>query len=200
VGVECRTGCRPVLNARPFGAWRVSRAARLTVHPLVTQLRFARHEFVRGLEGLSETDGGVRLMPMNSIRWMVGHLANQEHRYWVMLAQGKNLAPGLGDRVGTGRPSSTPLLEEMWQAWHTITDAADDYLDTLTTDGMSTLLLRNGRPARESAGTMLMRTIYHYWFHLGEAAAVRQLIGHTNLPEFVGSMSTATYRPEQAQG
>jgi hypothetical protein len=137
---------------------------------------------------------------MNSIRWMVGHLANQEHRYWVMLAQGKNLATGLGDRVGTGRPSSTPLLEEMWQAWHTITDAADDYLDTLTTDGMSTLLLRNGRPARESAGTMLMRTIYHYWFHLGEAAAVRQLIGHTNLPEFVGSMSTATYRPEQAQG
>ena len=47
---------------------------------------------------------------------------------------------------------------------------------------------------------MLMRTIYHYWFHTGEAAAVRQLLGHTGLPEFVGDMSAATYRPETDHG
>lgn len=40
---------------------------------------------------------------------------------------------------------------------------------------------------------MLLRTIYHYWFHTGEAAAVRQLLGHSSLPEFVGPMGAAKY-------
>jgi hypothetical protein len=60
-------------------------------HLLVTQLRLARSEFVRCLEGVSEEDAIRRLMPMNCISWMVGHLANQEHRYWVVLAQYKLL-------------------------------------------------------------------------------------------------------------
>lgn len=168
----------------------------MTPHPLVTQLRFARSEFVRGLDGVSEADGVVRRMPMNSIGWMVGHLANQEHRYWVMLAQGRELVPGLVDRVGTGRPASTPPLAEMWSVWRTVSAAADEYLDTLTVGRMGTFLLRGGQPLDESVGTMLMRVIYHYWFHTGEAAAVRQLLGHEDLPEFVGDMDAATYRPE----
>ena len=163
---------------------------------LVTQLRFARSEFVRGLDGVPEADGLVRLVPMNSLGWMVGHLANQEHRYWVVLAQGTELVPGLGDRVGTGRPASTPPLAEMWSTWRAVTAAADAYLDTLTVDALGTYLLRDGRPVKESVGTMLMRTTYHYWFHTGEAAAVRQLLGHRDLPEFVGDMLAATYRPE----
>jgi hypothetical protein len=31
---------------------------------------------------------------------------------------------------------------------------------------------------------------------LGEAHAIRQMLGHQNLPEFVGDMSQALYRPE----
>jgi hypothetical protein len=46
---------------------------------------------------------------------------------------------------------------------------------------------------------MLLRTTYHYWFHAGEVAAVRQLLGHGDLPEFVGDMTPATYRPEVDQ-
>jgi hypothetical protein len=37
---------------------------------------------------------------------------------------------------------------------------------------------------------------YHYWFHLGEAHAIRQMLGHPDLPQFVGDMSRAVYRPE----
>ncbi len=164
--------------------------------PLVTQLRFARSEFVRGLDGVSEAEGVVRVDPMNSLGWMVGHLANQEHRYWVVLAQARDLAPGLVERVGTGRPASLPPLAEMWSVWRTVTAAADEYLDTLTLDGLDSFLVRAGRPVKETVGTMLLRTTYHYWFHAGEAAAVRQLLGHRDLPEFVGDMSAATYRPE----
>lgn len=172
----------------------------MTLHPLVTQLHFARSEFVRGLDGVPEGDGVVRIQPMNSIGWMVGHLANQEHRYWVMLAQGRDLAPGLVDLVGTGGPASTPPLAEMRSVWRTVTAAADEYLDTLTVARAGSFLLRDGRPVKESVGTLLLRNVYHYWFHAGEAAAVCQLLGHRDLPEFVGDMSAATYRPEADRG
>jgi hypothetical protein len=117
-----------------------------------------------------------------------------------MIAQGTELVPGLIDRVGTGRPASTPPLAEMWSVWRTVTGVADVYLNTLTVDRLGTFLLRDGQPIDESVGTTLMRVIYHYWFHTGEAAAVRQILGHRGLPEFVGSMDTATYRAEAHEG
>ena len=165
-------------------------------HLLVSQLRFARSEFVRGLEGVSEEDARRRILPMNCISWMLGHLANQEHRYWVGLAQQDNVAPGLAELVGYGRPASTPPLKDMWAAWHTVTAAADKYLELLNPAMLQEFLLRDGQPVDENVGTLLMRNIYHYWYHTGEAAAVRQMLGHTHLPEFVGDMSAAAWHPE----
>jgi hypothetical protein len=43
---------------------------------------------------------------------------------------------------------------------------------------------------------MLLRNIYHYWYHTGEAHAIRDMLGHKNLPEFVGEMSAAFYRQD----
>jgi hypothetical protein len=88
----------------------------------------------------------------------------------------------------------------MWTAWQTATTAADEYLDTLAADRLSTHLLREGQPIDENVGTMLMRVTFHYWYHTGEAAAVRQLLGHQDLPEFVGDMDAVTYRPEVDEG
>lgn len=166
------------------------------VHPLVTQLHFARSEFLRGFESLSPEDAARRFPPLNSISWMVGHLANQEHRYWVRLAQGRDIAPGLNDLVGTGRPASTPPMGEMLATWRAVTAEADTYLDALTLDTLTTFLEREGRPVGESVGTLLLRNIYHYWFHAGEAAGARQALGHADLPQFVGDMTGAVYRPE----
>jgi len=37
----------------------------------------------------------------------------------------------------------------------------------------------------------------HYWYHTRENMAVRQNLGHTNLPEFVGDIDgEAPYRAE----
>jgi uncharacterized damage-inducible protein DinB len=165
-------------------------------HLLVSQLRFARSEFVRCLEGVSEADGVRRLLPMNCISWMVGHLANQEHRYWVIFAQGRNVVPELYELVGYGKPASTPPLKDMWAAWHKVTAAADAYLDTLTPELLQTYLLKDGQPVDESVGTLLMRNLYHYWYHTGEASAIRQMLGHANVPEFVGELNRAPYQPE----
>jgi hypothetical protein len=166
-------------------------------HPLVTQLRFARSELVRCLEGVSAPEAIHRFEPMNCISWIIGHLANQENSYWVLFAQGERLVPDLYKLVGYGKPASTPPLAEMWAAWRMITAAADRYLDTLTPELLQTYLNWKGKPLSESVGTLLLRNTHHYWFHIGEAHAIRQLLGHPDLPQFVGDMSQAPYRPER---
>lgn len=169
----------------------------MTFHPLVTQLRFTRGEFVRCLEGVSDEEALRRFEPMNCISWIVGHLAAQEQYLWVQSAQGQTIAPDLYKRVGYGQPPSTPPLDEMWATWREITQAADRYLDTLTPQKLQTHLEREGQTLPESVGTLLFRNIYHYWYHLGEAHAIRQMLGHSDLPQFVGDMSQALYYPER---
>lgn len=168
----------------------------MAVHPLVSQLRFTRSEFVRCLKDVSSEDAVRRIMPMNSISWIVGHLANQEQIYWVVLPQGHTPVPGLADLVGTGKPATTPPLQDMWAAWHTITRDADTYLDTLETSALETHFADKDKLRRESVGTMLLRNIYHYWYHIGEAHAIRDMLGHVDLPQFVGDMTQGVYRPE----
>jgi uncharacterized damage-inducible protein DinB len=170
----------------------------MTIHPLVTQLHFARSEFMRCLDGVSEEDAMRRVMPMNCISWYIGHLANQEQAYWVFIAQNKLVVPGLNDLVGYGKPASTPPLKDMLAAWHTVTQAADEFLNTLTSERLTEYMTFKGKPRPESIGTMLQRNLYHYWFHTGEAYAAREMLGHPSLPEFVGDMTSAVYRPESA--
>jgi hypothetical protein len=88
-------------------------------------------------------------------------------------------------------------LDEMWAVWRTITSAADCYLDTLTVDLLQTHFQWKGESLPDSVGTMLLRNTYHYWYHLGEAHAIRQLLGHSDLPQFVGDMSQALYCPDR---
>ena len=53
---------------------------------------------------------------MNSISWMVGHLAWHERLVWIERGQGLTVEPIL-DAVANGAPASTPALDEMWAAW-----------------------------------------------------------------------------------
>ena len=160
-------------------------------YPLVDQLRFTRSEFLRGLEGVSPEAALRRLGPMNCISWMIGHLAWQEQRYWLMFAQGTVLLPTLNELLAYGKPASTPPLDEMWEAWRQVTAAVDPWLDALTPERIHAPLVEG----RSSVGTYLLRTTYHYWYHLGEAMAVRQMLGDTGLPDFVGNIdAVAPYR------
>jgi hypothetical protein len=166
-------------------------------HPLVEQLRFTRSELQRALAGVTDDEARRRFMPMNCISWIVGHLAAQEQRYWLLGGQGRMILPDLNDQMGFGAPASTPPLDEMWAAWHAVTEAADPWLDTLTSEKLQIHPEINGNRAPESFGTLMRRTTYHYWYHIGESQAIRQLLGHTNLPIFVGDIQTGgPYRPE----
>ena len=167
-----------------------SKRGKIVPHPLVLQLRFTRSEFQRGLKGVTAEEGLRRLEPINSIGWMVGHLAWQEQRYWLTQAQGLTPVPEV-NKFGYGQPASTPPLKEMWAAWKAVTEAADPWLDTLDDAQLLTFSVF-GQPPKtspESIGTRLLRTTYHYWFHTGESQAIRQLLGHTKLPTFVGDIN-----------
>src|ERR1700719_3968040 len=90
-------------------------------HPLIIQLHFTRSEFKRSLEGLSETDGRRRFLPMNCIGRNIGHMAWQEQRYWLTRLKGQTPFPPLTEVVDNAQPACTPPLAEMWEAWQTIT-------------------------------------------------------------------------------
>ena len=81
------------------------------VHPLVEQLRFARSEFRRGVEGVTSDEAQRRLLPMNCISWNIGHLAWQEQRYWLTRAQEKTLIPALNEQFAFGAAACKPTLD-----------------------------------------------------------------------------------------
>jgi hypothetical protein len=166
-------------------------------HPLVDQLHFTRAEWLRGLEGVSEEEAARHFGPMNCIGWNVGHLAWHEQRYWLQFAQDQIPFPELNKTYAYGAPMSTPSLREMMEVWHQVTEATDPFLNALTTAALQTELLRAGKAVGQSLGSALRRLTYHYWYHIGETQAMRQMLGQADLPEYVGDIETlAPYRPE----
>jgi uncharacterized damage-inducible protein DinB len=169
-----------------------------TTHPLILQLRFTRSEFIRALKGLSEEDASKRLLPMNCISWNVGHLAWQEQKYILYYGMGQMPYPEVDKLFGYGCPASTSSLREMLKTWKSITQAGDSWLDTLTSEKLQEFVVKkDGTKLQRTYGSVLQRMIYHYWYHSGENLAIRQMLGHTNLPQFVGNIDRqAPYIPE----
>jgi DinB superfamily len=166
-------------------------------HPLVDQFRFTRHEWLHGLEGVSEEGATRHFGAMNCISWNAGHLAWHEQRYWLELAQGKMIFPELNMIYAFGAPMSTPALQAILKIWHSVTSAADPFLASLTTEGLGLDLLRDGKSVGQTIGSAMLRITYHYWYHIGEIQAIRQMLGDSDLPVYVAELETeAPYRPE----
>jgi DinB family protein len=157
-------------------------------HPLVSQLRFTRSEFMRGIKGISDADARQRLRPMNCISWNIGHLAWQEQRYFLHYGQGKMPLPKVQQAYAFGAPASTPSLKDVLEAWRSITKTADPWLDALTSAKLGEEVMSEGKPLGRIYGNLLQRVIYHYWYHIGENLAIRQGLGHKRLPQFVGDI------------
>lgn len=134
---------------------------------------------------------------MNCISWNIGHLAWQEQRYWLQRGQGITVVAELTTSFEYGAPACTPALDEVLGWWAAVTKAADPWLDTLTSELLLTGRTANGQPTNVTFGTQLRRTTYHYWFHNGENQAIRQMLQHGRLPDFVGDIDgKAPYVPE----
>jgi hypothetical protein len=159
-------------------------------HALIEQYRFARDQFRTGIEGVSAEEGLQRIGPMNSIGWVVGHLAAFDQIIWCIMAQDLTHSEAV-KACASGKPASTPPLPDMVADWNAIKASADTFLNTLEDQDLSRYLQFNGRDSFENIGTTLRRQTWHYWYHLGEVQAVRQMLGHSDLPAFVGQIPTA---------
>jgi hypothetical protein len=166
-------------------------------HPVVEQLRFTRAEWRRGLTRLTEREGARHFGQMNSAGWIVGHLAWQEQRYLLFRNQGILLVPELQTDFFSGAPMSTPSLARMLRTWRKVIKASEPFLDSLTTKGLQQDLPLNGKSVGQSQGSAILRMTHHYWFHIGEIQAIRQMLGHKKLPIYVGNQEgKAPYTPE----
>jgi len=157
-------------------------------HPLVNQLYFTRDEWLRGLKGVTLEEGSQHFGQMNCISWTVGHLAWHEQRFWLERAQEKIPFPELKELYAFGCPMSTPLLKDTLSLWQKVTKLTLPYLEGLDEEGLLSDLLRKGKPVGQSVGSAMQRIIYHYWYHIGEIQAIRQMLGHQHLPVYVGNI------------
>ncbi|MDE3113323.1 MAG: DinB family protein [Chloroflexota bacterium] len=167
-------------------------------HPVVEQLRFTRSEWLRALAGVTAKDALVHHGQMNSIGWIVGHLAWQEQRYLLHRAQRLMPRRDVQKEFAFGAKMSTPAFAETLAAWREITTAADPFLDSLTTRALlRDLPTPGGKRSGQSLGSAIRRMTFHYWFHIGEIMAIRQMIGAKRLPQYVGALEqNAPYRRE----
>jgi hypothetical protein len=152
------------------------------MHALADMLLLSRREFERNLAGLTDEDARKRIGPMNCISWIIAHVANQHHAFFVIWRRGIE-KDSCYLPYGYGQPSSQPPLEEAMTLWrHTCKDS-EKWLKTVTDD-----VLREF-PAfvtseKENYGTLMVRCIFHTWCHLGEISSIRQVLGHKP-PQFV---------------
>src|ERR1041384_1652791 len=126
-------------------------------HPLVDQFRFARSEWLRGLEGVTEEEGCQHLAKMNCISWTVGHLAWHEQRTWLTRPQNIILYPQLNELFAYGAPMNTPSFQEMLETWQTVTKAAEPFFGAMTTEALQKDLLLNGESVGQTIGSALRR-------------------------------------------
>ncbi len=166
-------------------------------HPVVEQLRFTRGEWRRGLTRLTDKEGAKHFGQMNSIGWIVGHLAWHEQRVLLYRPQGILLAPELQEEFYSGAPMSTPSLAKMLRLWRKVVKTSEPFLDSLSTKDLLKDLPINSKSVGQTQGDAMKRMTYHYWFHIGEIQSIRQMLGHKKLPIYVGSLEAkAPYRAE----
>jgi hypothetical protein len=159
-------------------------------HHLVRYLQHARREFRRAVDGMSVADSERRVGGINSVAWMVGHLAWQEQAYWLT-SRGEAALADL-DAFGGGRPEAPPQFDPLFDVWARVTSAADGWLTSLDDADLRSHLVGRRLFERENIGTLLTRTSSHYYLHIGQITAVRRLLGE-RVPAFVGPQTGAEY-------
>ena len=79
-------------------------------HPLVTQLRFTRSEFMRAVKGVGDDDARKSIPPYELHRWNIGQLAwhaQSTSFLWTVVRR----FYGNRQKFCNGAPASTPPLE-----------------------------------------------------------------------------------------
>ncbi len=160
-------------------------------HHLVRYVWHVRRELERSLENISEADLNREVGGLNSIAWMIGHLAMQEQAYWLFF-RGEELVEKNLKAYGS-KVEDPKEFAELFELWKSITEQSNGWLETATTSDLENQFEK----AKENTGSLLTRVIGHYYFHIGQIATIRKLLGY-DVPGFVGSQEGAYYEAENS--
>ena len=152
------------------------------MHTLVDMLYLSRQEFERNLNGLNDEDARKRIEPMNCISWIIAHVAQQNHAFFVAWPQGKEVESRYNP-YGYGQPASQPILEEALALWRDACGASEEWLQAVTNNALRQIPAVTSIQG-EDFGTLMVRCIFHTWCHIGEISSIRQILGHKP-PQFV---------------
>ena len=148
---------------------------------------FAIAEFRRGLEGLTPDEARTRVPKagageMNAITWIAGHVST----HWLSvaaLAAGHARPEDAGRFAGANADPTPPELETMLARLDAARSATREWLAAAADELLAQPM--GGRAGGENLGEGVLRATLHTWFHAGEVNAVRQMLGHAEIP-FVG--------------
>jgi uncharacterized damage-inducible protein DinB len=156
------------------------------MHHLVEMQHLTRTEFLRGVQDISDEDARRRIEPMNCMSWIIGHVACQERVFFAAWPQGREAEPRYR-AFAYGSPASQPPLDEVMALWEAACEAADELLHIADEESLRQLVVPpdpDPDARRENLGTLIVRNIFHYWSHMGEISAIRQMLGHPSPPQF----------------
>jgi uncharacterized damage-inducible protein DinB len=160
-------------------------------HHLVRYLQHVRREFLRALEGIDTSDLERSVEGLNSVRWMIGHLAAQEQAYWLE-PRGEPLVSEALFGYRRAVPERMESPERLLEVWWEVGARADEWLLTLSHDDLRGHLSGEGIVGIENIGSLLTRVIGHYYLHIGQITVIRKLLGY-EVPSFVGSQEGAYF-------
>ena len=127
--------------------------------PVVTDmLRLTCKEFDRNLAGLNDDDARKRIEPMNCISWIIAHVANQHHTFFVAWQQEK-AAETRFLPYGYGSPASQSHLEEALSLWHDATGDTEVWLKSVTNEKLKELPATSS-PESENNGALMVPVSY----------------------------------------
>ncbi len=157
---------------------------------LVRYTIHVRRELRRAVEGMTESDLEKRVGGMNSVAWMIAHLAAQEQSYWLE----SRALPVVADLSFLRKKdeSATPNFAAMWAVWEDVIKQSDSYLLSLTETDLKHHFTTRKSFEIENIGSLLTRVIGHYYLHIGQITVIRKLLDY-DVPAFVGSQEGAYY-------
>lgn len=157
----------------------------MTAPILPTMLLAAWEDLNRVLRGLTEQEGSLRLGGGSAFSWTAAHLANQLDGYLNVRLQNRDPHPLIGQPVfrfgGPGKPGDWAAIQQGIQEVH---ERARPFLESLSEADMERSVPYQGSlaPLQERGSVTvrysLARIVLHHYYHIGEIATKRVLLGH----------------------
>ena len=152
---------------------------------LVSMLFEAWKDMDRVVVGLSAQDAGIQMEGGSAFSWTVAHVTNQLDGYINVRFQGMAAHPLIGNATfrfgGPGAPSEWTAVQRGVQE---VRERARSYLARLTEDDLDRSIPYDGtlavlqRAGKLSLRYTLTRIVLHHYYHIGEIATKRVLLGH----------------------